>query len=264
MNILEYFTQHGYLPPQRICSNELALEYQNEFNNMEAELGISTMKQAHKITSKMIFNSKFSRRFIWEIASNNKLLDIISTLIGSNIILLNNTSFFIKYEDEKKHYIAWHQDLTYMQLEPDIMVTAWYAIDDVSLENGCLEIIDGSHKNGLLPHRMTNDKNNMLNNKQEAIFSDELKKLAKPQELCKGEVSIFSGWALHASRANISGKRRAAIAMRFVPTNTKCNHPMIAGGILMRGEDSYHNHKLESEPSFDNSREDLYNVRQQL
>lgn len=46
-----------------------------------------------------------------------------------------------------------HQDLHYFPFRPaDRIVAAWTALEDVTIENGCLIVIPGSHKGQLLPH----------------------------------------------------------------------------------------------------------------
>lgn len=46
-----------------------------------------------------------------------------------------------------------HQDNYFFECEPhDAVLTAWVALDDVTLENGCLHYISGSHRGPLLPH----------------------------------------------------------------------------------------------------------------
>lgn len=42
-----------------------------------------------------------------------------------------------------------HQDSTFLYTEPDTLVGFWIALDDATLENGCLWIVPGSHKTGV-------------------------------------------------------------------------------------------------------------------
>ena len=48
--------------------------------------------------------------------------------------------------------LPWHQDNGYTPLEPEEYVTCWLALDDAELDNGCLWVIPGSHRNGTQPH----------------------------------------------------------------------------------------------------------------
>jgi non-heme Fe2+,alpha-ketoglutarate-dependent halogenase len=247
-----FYQQEGYLPPFSIVNLEKAKEYQTRFNKLEEKLGVYACSQAHKMSSEMIFDGVFGAPFLWDIASNDLLLGVICSLLGPNIILLNNTSLFVKYgnreetKNEIDKYVAWHQDLTYMQMEPPEMITAWYAIDETNIDNGCVNLIPRSHLGGLIQHKMTQDMNNMLNNKQEAIIDYNINQRSISPTMQSGQVLIFSGWLLHGSPPNCSTMRRSGLSMRFVPTYTKCGHPMINKGVLMRGIDDYRNYKLNS------------------
>ena len=48
--------------------------------------------------------------------------------------------------------IPWHQDGTYWPINPKATCSAWIAISDVDKNNGCMQFIPESHKDGMLPH----------------------------------------------------------------------------------------------------------------
>ena len=59
---------------------------------------------------------------------------------------------------------TYHQDSPYFKIEPMNLVTAWAALDDVTLENGCLYVVPGSHLEGALDHSepwMVGDRKDM-------------------------------------------------------------------------------------------------------
>ena len=46
-----------------------------------------------------------------------------------------------------------HQDNFFFEVDPpDAVVTAWLALDDATVANGCIEYLSGSHKHGLVEH----------------------------------------------------------------------------------------------------------------
>src|SRR5437868_11727874 len=45
--------------------------------------------------------------------------------------------------------VTCHQDATFLFVEPLRMVGLWFALEDASVENGCLWVIPGGHKHGL-------------------------------------------------------------------------------------------------------------------
>ena len=77
--------------------------------------------------------------------------------------------FFCKYPSASRgdKFVAWHQDLTYWGLEPPQAVTAWLAIDDVDIDNGCMRVVPGSHRQGILTHETSAMAGNLLSINQE-------------------------------------------------------------------------------------------------
>ncbi len=78
-----------------------------------------------------------------EIVHREEILDAVECLVGPNIIL-TNTVLFIK-EPNSLHHVTYHQDATYMGLEPQDSLTAWIALTESTRENGCVRVIQGSH-----------------------------------------------------------------------------------------------------------------------
>jgi non-haem Fe2+, alpha-ketoglutarate-dependent halogenase len=67
-----------------------------------------------------------------EICHNSKMLDPVESIIGKDILICG-TTLFIKNPNEKG-FVSFHQDATYIGLEPHNWVTAWLAITDASEE----------------------------------------------------------------------------------------------------------------------------------
>ena len=78
-----------------------------------------------------------------DFCKNEKILDYVSQLIGPDFALWNS-SFFAKPAIDG-HATPWHQDGQYWPIRPLATCTVWLAIDDSTLENGCLKFIKGSH-----------------------------------------------------------------------------------------------------------------------
>ncbi len=75
---------------------------------------------------------------------------ITTQLLGPDTDLYWNQSVF-KGPDGAKEF-PWHQDDGYTPVEPSPYLTLWLALNDATLENGCISVIPGSHKRGLVPH----------------------------------------------------------------------------------------------------------------
>jgi len=150
-----------------------------------------------------------------EFCRNETILDYVEQLIGTDFALWNS-SFFAK-PAFNGHATPWHQDGQYWPIKPLATCTVWLAIDDATIENGCLRFIKGSHiDQRLKSHSLNEDKNLTLN--------QELNK----EEFNENEaVNLHDVYLVHGSEANKSSKARRAITMRFMPTTSFFDHQMV-------------------------------------
>ena len=117
----------------------------------------------------------------------------------------------------------WHQDApAWPVITPDVQVTAWVALDDVDLDNGCMWMVSGSHRWGTvsLP-----DPGEEL----PATFGGHSVS-AEPRPVLAGHVHYHHCLTWHASFPNRSGGPRRAIAIHYMPEQTRYvqegEHPM--------------------------------------
>ncbi|XP_034937888.1 phytanoyl-CoA dioxygenase domain-containing protein 1 homolog [Chelonus insularis] len=112
-----------------------------------------------------------------------------------------------------------HQDATYLYVDPPKLVGIWVALDDATLENGCLWIAPGSHKSGV--HRR------YLRNKDSG--SSELLVYDRPMPrypasnfhavpVRKGSCIVIDGLVVHYSKPNHSEKSRHAYTFHIIET----------------------------------------------
>ncbi len=147
-------------------------------------------------------------------ARDPNILDMVAQVIGPDIILWNSSFFSKPAVNGKK--TPWHQDGEYWPLRPLATCTVWLAIDDATVENGCLKFMPGSHKRKeLRPHRTNNDPNFTLH--QELLETEYDDDNAVPLELEAGQMSLHDVYLLHGSEANDSGKPRRGMTMRVMP-----------------------------------------------
>jgi ectoine hydroxylase-related dioxygenase (phytanoyl-CoA dioxygenase family) len=119
-------------------------------------------------------------------------------------------------------------------------------VDDADIENGCMEVISGSHRDGIATHGTSESTDNLLSIHQE--IPDDLvdSSQAVPIELTAGQASIHDGQLFHASRPNRSDRRRCGLTVRFIPPAARQVEKNSTGQqwlpILVRGEDPYHHY----------------------
>ena len=133
---------------------------------------------------------KGSRDFL-DLAMEPAILDLVAQLIGPDIILWGCHVFCKPAGDG--HETPWHQDGHYWPMRPLATCTVWVALDASTTENGCLRVIPRSHA-----ARVTHSHLIDL-------------------ELQPGQMSMHDVYMIHGAKANHSPRRRAGIALRYMP-----------------------------------------------
>lgn len=103
----------------------------------------------------------------------------------------------------------WHQDSVYWPWKPYRQVSAFIALDAMTPENGCLQVIPGSHLQAL-PHH---------GKESQVALSPEQQAQTLYVPLQAGDVLFFHGLLLHASEPNRSGRHRRVIIYSYMPAD---------------------------------------------
>jgi ectoine hydroxylase-related dioxygenase (phytanoyl-CoA dioxygenase family) len=150
-------------------------------------------------------------------ARNPDILDMVEQVLGPNIALWNS-SFFAKPARDG-YETPWHQDGEYWPLRPMATCTVWIAVDAASSENGCLQVIRGSHKARRLRSHHTNADPELTLHQE--IDDDEIDlSEAVGLELEAGQISLHDVYLTHGSLANRSERPRRGMTLRYMPTST--------------------------------------------
>jgi ectoine hydroxylase-related dioxygenase (phytanoyl-CoA dioxygenase family) len=100
----------------------------------------------------------------------------------------------------------------------DKIVTVWLALDDVDRENGCMQVIPGSHiDGGFSSYKPVDGSMNTF----ETEISDIDPSDAVVFELRRGQCSLHDGRIRHGADANTSGRRRLGYTMRYLSADVE-------------------------------------------
>jgi ectoine hydroxylase len=117
---------------------------------------------------------------------------------------------------------AWHQDYGYWYqngvLFPDLC-SVFIAVDPANRENGCLQVLKGSHKMGRIEHVLTGDQTGADSERVQAA-SERLELVYC--EMQPGDAVFFHGNTLHRSDQNKSDHPRWSMVCCY---NSKHNDP---------------------------------------
>lgn len=145
---------------------------------------------------------------------------ILTALIGPNVKCMQSM-LFIKASGKPGQ--AWHQDEFHIPTRDRSLTGGWIAMDDATVENGCLWILPGSHKRGILWPQRRNEGDRRFDCAGIASRFPYSDYDSVPVEVKAGSIVFFNGYLLHRSLPNYakSGYRRVLV-----------NHYMSAESIL--------------------------------
>lgn len=137
---------------------------------------------------------------------NNELVKLIG---GDKFELLNN-QYFCKPPNYKM--TSAHQDNAYFESK-DKVYTFWIPLQDVDIMNSCMFYVPGSHKNGLVEHKIIGTNVRTRTGKTGfSLYSDYYKNKEFIQvPMKKGEILVHDKDCMHFSSPNLSDEYRIAI-----------------------------------------------------
>ncbi|MDA0334052.1 MAG: phytanoyl-CoA dioxygenase family protein [bacterium] len=147
--------------------------------------------------------------FFQDFARTPKLLDHARGLLGPRIKVFRDQALFKPPRGQAKPL---HQDQSYFLVDPvDDLVTAWIALDEATLDNGCMTYVPGSHKHGIFP--ISPDPERPVHHIPDTGAIKLGDAVACP--VPAGSVIFHHGCALHASADNHTDTWRKALILHF-------------------------------------------------
>lgn len=109
---------------------------------------------------------------------------------------------------------AWHQDEIYIPSRDRSLCGVWIAIDDATEENGCLQVLPGSHRRGVLHRQRPHDRTAEFDLAPESFGFDGRGEIPVPAPA--GSAIFFNGYLLHRSFKNRSQRYRRALVNHYM------------------------------------------------
>lgn len=145
---------------------------------------------------------------------NPPTVKTLTTVIGPNVKCMQSM-LFIKASGKPGQ--AWHQDEDYIPTRDCSLTGAWIALDRATQENGCLWVIPGSHRPGILWEQQWHGDRRFDCAEQSVNFPYRDEE-AIPVEVEAGAVVFFNGYLLHRSLPNRApeGTYRRALVNHYM------------------------------------------------
>ena len=145
---------------------------------------------------------------------NAATLKVLTGVIGPNVRCMQSMLFI---KSSGKPGQAWHQDEDYIPTRDRSLTGGWIAMDKATVENGCLWVIPGSHRHGVLWEQEWHGDRRFDCSDESVGFpygDDD----AIPVEVEAGSVVFFNGYTLHRSLPNTApeGTYRRALVNHFM------------------------------------------------
>lgn len=228
-----FYREQGYLKFGRIFTQSEMDALRDHVEEMIAALPEGKRPEELDVPH---FNDPWLFRYL----TDSRVLDVIEDFIGQDIVLWS--SHFIAKPKGNGKAVPWHTDGAYwhQRLQPMSVITLWLAVDESTVENGCMRVISGTHasvQSAIDVYEPVDKSRNVFPTQLPKQFIDEEKTVNL--ELAIGECHFHDAWTIHGSNPNHSENRRCGYTMRYMPATVR--HIPPEGGThriyLVRGED---------------------------
>lgn len=151
----------------------------------------------------------------WDAASLAWMLDprldrVMTALLGRSPLAVQTMLYF---KPPGARGQALHQDQFYLRAQPGTCMAAWLALDDADEENGCLQVVPGTHETPLLCTEKADTRVSFTDVTVPVPESLEV----RPIVMAAGDVLFFHGQLIHGSLPNRSRERfRRALIGHYI------------------------------------------------
>ena len=147
---------------------------------------------------------------VTQLACSPLLLDLSRQLNLAQPAVMHSYNLRMDMPNDPQFMFHWHQDITYL-LGSKNSVTYWVPLTPVNEYRGSIELINGSHRQGIAPFHYTGEGFPPLNKSmgpQDICLDAEPTDDAKLIEAGPGDIVVFSQFLLHRSTPNHSKQVR--------------------------------------------------------
>jgi phytanoyl-CoA hydroxylase len=168
---------------------------------------------------------------VFGVITDPRLLEIVARLIGPEVISnpvqhvrMKLPERALSSEGESNFLagsVSWHQDLGVLTEEADTatILSVWVAVTDATVDNGCLQVIPGSHRKDLIDHCPANGN---LGIPDKLLALQE----AVPVPMRAGSALIFGQQLVHGSLDNrTESDVRISMDLRYQPPGQPSGRP---------------------------------------
>ena len=202
-----HYLQKGYCIFKNFITDE-GLEY----CRLHIDRILKTLKPGHP-AEEIISPHSLGEKWIWDLATETKILNKLERQIGPNIVLW--VTHLLCKPPSTGQAVPWHQDAPYWKVSGPLAGGLWIPFDDIDEENGPMSILPGWHNRGILPRVDAHD----------GLFIEAIDPVALPSDIEDQKVIyLLKAWQMaihhtmmpHSSLPNRSDHWRRALVLRYM------------------------------------------------
>ncbi len=226
---VEFYHENGFVTISKGCSEDLIDAFNSHIHTIRSGAQIPDWALPQRKDVVLTDQNRFSLRlfnphkhdgFALQMMKLPIMRGALAQLMGDEACGVQSMYF---YKEPGSKGQAAHQDYYYINNEPRSMIAGYIAHDRIDEENGCLWVIPGSHKLGLLPHGA------VRNHEEHEEWTDETEGAELEKEIPvimeKGDILLFHELLIHSSTKNRSLNRwRRSYVCHYVRHDTEITY----------------------------------------
>jgi phytanoyl-CoA hydroxylase len=239
---LAFYRENGYIHVKGLLTPDEASDYRTHIHallerlakikNIDAQWG--SAEKVGGIGTRLLHSHdvQFHDAAFSKLIVDERMAGIAHQIIGGQGVQLHHTKCFVK-PPEKGAPFPMHQDAPFFPHDQHSMIAVIIHFDDAPLEKGCLRVVPGSHREGMLEHLP--DGGWHLPIEQYPVEE------ATPCPAKAGDAIFFSYLTIHGSGLNVSDEARTTLLIQM---RDPCDPPTIrthessGQGMLLYGIDA--------------------------
>lgn len=218
---MKCYRRDGYLLDLPVLDGAAVAILQQRFGELLAKLPAGTDINAVNCWHK-------SNRWVYELSRFVPILDYVQSVLGDHFYCWGS-QFFCKLPtegavasvDNRRQTVPWHQDGQYWPLEPLEAATVWLAVFDTDTDNGAMQVLAGSHRDGAFEHRRNQRADYALEQEIPADLIDSNRVVS--MDLRAGQMSLHDIGLVHGSTQSRDGRPRVGLTFRYSPMHVKAD-----------------------------------------
>jgi len=208
-NLLDQYHREGYFVQAGLWTAELV----NELNSAADQLTTANSG----IFAPEMHPHRRHPAFLKAIC-NPGIVAIMERLLGGPVSGLQTQYYFCRPGTQG---FSMHQDNSYVQAPTDAFASVWTALEEVDVENGCLTLYPGTHKEPILPvedcpHHIVQEGQDVNANRIQSVLPPQFRGKGTNCILHSGESAFFHGHTVHSSNPNRSTRFRRSLLMTYL------------------------------------------------